>query len=284
MRANSIFSNLTEDTTVAEIKLILSSGYKKKRSVIMLEGEDDIKLFRFLVDKSVTLIKAYGASTTIDKFMPEHFPTEPRVIGIRDRDYQKRRRFPRIFYCDYCSAEMMLVSNDETFERVCENFYIGNLSPLSLRKEILSKLFFISVIRKLSAQNGWGYKISDTDLSRIINPQKTPSLCEVLDFVRSYNQKKGISVEQENKIRQEKDSGREEDYLSITNGHDFLEVLRVYCTFDASNNRRRFITEKSLGGALRCAYSLYAFSQTDLYRELEKYGEQNGLNFARKQS
>ena len=72
MSANSIFSNLTAENTAAEISLILSADYKRKKTVILLEGEDDVKVFRFLVGEDVTLIKAYGASTTVDKFMPEN--------------------------------------------------------------------------------------------------------------------------------------------------------------------------------------------------------------------
>ena len=65
MSANSIFSNLTAENTAAEISLILSADYKRKKTVILLEGEDDVKVFRFLVGEDVTLIKAYGASTTV---------------------------------------------------------------------------------------------------------------------------------------------------------------------------------------------------------------------------
>lgn len=281
MRANSIFSHLTEETTVAEIKMILSSDYKKKRTVVMLEGEDDVKVFRFLVSKDVTLVKAYGASTTVDKFMPKHFPSEKRVIGIRDKDYQEKKKFERIFYCDYCCAEMMLISDDETFERVCENFYSGNQTPLALRKEMLRKLFLISVIRKCSHKGKWGLKISDTDLAKVINPDFEPRRAEVIKFINGYNSKSKITPEREKIIAMHRDSGRVEDYLEITNGHDFLEVFRIYCTHNSSNNRRRSITEKALGGALRCAYTRDAFRQTSLYEQLLGYGEKNGLFIVR---
>ena len=127
MGSNSIFSNLTAENTAAEISLLLSADFKRKKTVVMLEGEDDIKAFRFLFDRSVTLIKAYGASTTIDKFLPAEFPHEPRVIGIRDRDYQTEKLFERIFYCDGCCCETMLAGDDETFARVVVNFYRGKM-------------------------------------------------------------------------------------------------------------------------------------------------------------
>ena len=169
MGANSILSALTAENTVSELRLLLSADYEKKRTVVLVEGEDDLKVFRFLVDKSVTLVKAYGASTTVDKLMPQHFADEKRVIGIRDRDYQEKKKFERIFYCDYCNCEMMLVSDDETFEKTAVNFYRGKLLPLQLRRELLEKLYHLSVIRKCSEKYCWAMRISDTDLAKIRN-------------------------------------------------------------------------------------------------------------------
>lgn len=90
--------------------------------------------------------------------MPENFPDEKRVIGIRDKDYQTKKRFERIFYCDYCCCEMMLVSDDETFEKLAVNFYRGKLPYSKLRYEILSKLFYLSVVRLCSDRYRWGLR------------------------------------------------------------------------------------------------------------------------------
>lgn len=281
MSANSIFSALTSETTVAEIRLLLSADRAKKRTIMLLEGEDDVRAFKFLVSSDVVLIKAYGASTTVDKLMPEYFPHEKRVIGVRDRDYQVKKRFERIFYCDYCCCEMMLISDDETFERVTENFYKGKLSAHSLREEILRKLSFVSVIRKTSARRGWGLKISDTDLSRIISPDIEPQRKQVIAFINSYNSRLKITPAMEKELSRCRVGGSLEDYLKITNGHDFLEVMRIYCTYGASNGTRRSVNERALGGALRCAYSREAFSKTRLFSELREYGAGNGLVIVR---
>ena len=282
MGANSILTNLTAENTVSEIKLLLGADYAKKKTVVLLEGEDDLKVFRFLVSKEVTLIKAYGASTTVDKLMPQHFADEKRVIGIRDRDYQEKKKFERIFYCDYCNCEMMLVSDDETFEKTTVNFYRGKLLPLQLRREILEKLFPLSVIRKCSERFRWALRISNTDLAKIISPRFKPTRKQTVDFVNSYNHRNPITPEKEKRLNHFKPSGRTEDYLMITNGHDFIEAFRIYCTESAANsNKRRSISDKMLSGALRCSYSLSAFQKTQLYSELKAYGDEHNLNIVR---
>lgn len=278
MSANSIFSNLTAENTAAEISLILSADYKRKKTVILLDGEDDVKVFRFLVSRDVTLIKAYGASTTVDKFMPENFPDEKRVIGIRDRDYQEKKKFNRIFYCDHCCCEMMLVSDDETFQRVAVNFYRGKLSPEKLRYELLKKLFYISALRLCSDRYRWALRISDTDLNKIVNPRLTPGKNAAVAFVNAYNPKNKVDGARLKKLDAVRDTGRLEDYLDITNGHDFVEALRIYCAESSSQNKRRSVSDKTLAGAIRCAYSLHAFENTRLYAELKLYGEENGLS------
>ncbi len=281
MGANSILSNLTAKNTVSEIKMLLSADYAKERTVVLLEGEDDVKVFRFLVSGSVTLIKAYGASTTVDKLMPQHFPDEKRVIGIRDRDYQEKKKFDRIFYCDYCNCEMMLVSDDETFERVAVNFYRGSLQPLQLRQELLQRLYHLSVIRKCSDRFRWALRISDTDLAKIINPRFKTSRAQTIEFVNSYNRKNPITPDKAKRLDYFRDTGKTEDYLMITNGHDFVEAFRIYCVESRSDTRRRSLPDKMLSGALRCSYSLSAFKKTKLYSALKAYATENGLNIVR---
>ncbi len=281
MGANSIYANLTAENTAAEISMLLSADYNRKRTVIMLEGEDDVKVFRFLVSRDVTLIKAYGASTTIDKFLPKTYPDEPRVIGIRDRDYKEEKRGGKIFYCDHCNCEMMLISDDETFEKVAVNFYKGKLNPLTLRAEILSKLYFLSLIRMCSEKHRWGLRISDTDLGKVFNPRNNPTRNEIKIFVNSYNKKNRIDGRREKILRGYGNAKTEEQCFDITNGHDFVDVFWVYCTESASNTKRRSMTPKSLAAALRCSYSNAAFTRTDLYAALSEYGKAHNLQIVK---
>ncbi len=275
MGSNSIFSDLTAENTAAEISLLLSADFKRKKTIVLLEGEDDIRAFHFLFDKSVTLIKAYGASTTIDKFLPKEFPSEPRVIGIRDRDYQTEKRFDRIFYCDGCCCETMLAKDDETFERVVVNFYRGKTPPLKLRYEIFHALFPISAIRMCSDKYKWAIKVSGTDLSRVIRPGKPTTKSEAVNFVNAYNDKNRINGERFKKLSAVSDTGRLEDYLMITNGHDLVAAMRIY--FDYSSGDHRSVGDKTIAGALRCSYSKEAFHSTDLYRELTVYAVDHDL-------
>jgi hypothetical protein len=168
------------------------------------------------------------------------------------------------------------------FEKTAVNFYRGNLLPLQLRREILQKLYHLSVIRKCSERYRWALRISDTDLSKFISPRFKATRAQTVDFVNSYNHHNLITPEREKRLDHFKPSGRTEDYLMITNGHDFIEALRIYCAESSANsNKRRAISDKMLSGALRCSYSLSAFQKTQLYSELKAYGDEHNLNIVR---
>jgi hypothetical protein len=100
-------------------------------------------------------------------------------------------------------------------------------------------------------------------------------------FVNSYNPRNRIDEERKLLIESFPDTGKERDYLDVTNGHDFVEVLRVYCVESRSDSRRRSLSDKIIGGALRCAYLLDAFKRTKLYAALVDYGDKNGLSIVK---
>lgn len=282
MRADSIFSALTAENTAAEIDLILAADYSRRRTVILLEGEDDIKLFRFLVSDDTVLIKAYGASTTVDKFIPAVYPNEKRVIGIRDRDYLEKGAFPRIFFCDRCCMEMMVVSDLPSFARVAVNFYRGPLTPERLRYEILAGLYYFSLARKLSYKLRLGLRLADTDLARIAAPGVKASPREVIKFVGSYNRSKRFPEGFVRGIMRARVPSVDE-MLDITNGHDFTEVLGHYVNERPAGGKKRGMSSRELGAALRCAYSLSAFRGTELCAALTDYGRENALEIVAKE-
>lgn len=278
MGTNSILVNLSESNTVSEIKLLLAADFEKKNVIMLVEGEDDVKLFKFLVTPNVTLIKAYGACTSIDSIIPKYFAAEKRVIGVRDKDYQTTKHGEHIFYCDYSCAEMMMISDDETFDKMCTNHYRGNLPYSKLRRAMLSDLYNISIARKLSTQQRWGLKIGDTDLAIIVGTNKDSGKKATLNYINSYNKHNGIVGERAHMYYTYPNAKSDEDYFYITNGHDFVEAFCIYCAENNSNSAKRRLNEKTISIGFRLSYSRAAFSKTKLYRDLSEYQTDNNLS------
>ena len=275
MGANSILSNLTSKNTLPTIRMLLSGDIKKKRVIMIVEGDDDAKLFKFLVSDNVTIIKSYGAKGGIDNMIPKYFAAQRRVIAVRDKDYEEESSIKGIFYCDHCSCEMMMVSQDETFDKVATNYYRGNSSFFELRKEILLQLRFVSLLRKCSFKYRWGLKLNDINLGSFIIPGKKVTEEQTLICVNKYNRGNGVLGGRKKKLEEDEsfDSKDLSNLMDITNGHDFLSVLAIYCR----HYGKRGITDKELGGAIRCAFDRNAFSKTQLFRKLKEYQEEYGL-------
>ena len=118
---NSIRDKLNEDDTVSEIRLML--GHNRETVCLVVEGEDDQKLFHSLFSNNVDIFQSYASSTGVDNIVNNYFFGNKRVVGIRDKDYLDHPINDQCFFCDYCCAEMMVISIDSCFDRLYCNFY-----------------------------------------------------------------------------------------------------------------------------------------------------------------
>ena len=98
--ADSIRKCLNEADTVSELKLLLSAS--KDKTFVIVEGDDDVRLFKSLLGCKASLVQSYQSKLGVEKMIKNHFPRQKRIIGIRDKDYQKKPLCNRLFYCDYC--------------------------------------------------------------------------------------------------------------------------------------------------------------------------------------
>lgn len=85
---DSIRKCLDEADTVSELKLLLSAS--KDKTFVVVEGDDDCRLFKSLLGKNVDIVQSYQSKLGVEKMIKRHFPRQKRVIGIRDKDYQEK--------------------------------------------------------------------------------------------------------------------------------------------------------------------------------------------------
>ena len=64
-----------------------------------------------------------------------------------------------------------------------------------------------------------------------------------------------------------------EDLLNITNGHDFLRMVSVYCNKESKDK----INEKNVMDTLRKSFGKSNFKETKLYSDLEEYQRENRI-------
>mgnify|MGYP005785006087 FL=1 len=268
MATNSILDNLTSKDMISTIKLEIGADVNKEKTFLVVEGKDDKKFLKYLVKDNVVICESYSGKKGIEEIL-EKFKNNKRIIGIRDRDYEKRKLDNRIFFYDFCNIEMMIINDDDAFEKICCEYYEGEIKYNELRKNILQNLLLISILRKRNEDekkmwnfNGINYDIDEEGkiveeslffhLQRI-NPSKSKD-----EFVFSLKRIK-----------------KYEELLNITNGHDFTKIFIKYCKKENKKN----INENNLLEVFRCAFSKEAFKKTSLYKDIKHYQILNKIQF-----
>ena len=268
---NSVREKLDESYTISEICLML--GQNKNKVCVVVEGEDDQKLFSHLLSENVEIFQSYASKIGVDSIVKNYFPKNKRVIGIRDKDYLTKTVDKRSFFCDYCCAEMMIISLDSCFERLYCNFYKkGTLDSNSLRLHCLEHLEKLSKFRQLNEQNDWHICFDGIKPGKYYNDDVSIMNADILSDINKQNPTNKIDSSRESLCSALTKCTKIDDYLDITNGHDFIHLFCVVC-LDKHNQ----YSIKEIETTMRGTFGKEEFKQTILYSKLRKYQENNKL-------
>lgn len=268
---NSVRDKLDEADTISEIFLTLN--HNKDTVCVVVEGEDDQKLFRPLLSNNSELFQSYASNTGVDELVQNHFNGNKRVIGIRDKDYLSTSINEQCFFCDYCCAEMMIISVDSCFDRLYCNYYKDKrLNSTELRLHCLERLEKLSKLRMLSFQYDWRIKFDGIKPSKhyVINIDDMNTA--IVSDLNSMNQSNLIDEARESLCDTLPKCVSLHEYLSITNGHDFVNL---FCRVATGSHGQASI--KGIEAAMRATFSIDDFRTTTLYQELLTYQNANNL-------
>lgn len=269
---NSIKDKLNETDTVSEIHLML--GHSKDKVCVVVEGESDQSLFRSLLSDKVVLFQSYASKRGVNNIVKTYFPRNKRVIGIRDKDYSKSPISRRCFFCDYCCMEMMILSINSCSSRMFCNFYKGStFDENTLKIHCFERLEKLSKLRKLNELNNW--KLRFTGINPHILYDANISVMEksIVKEINLRNQNNMIDKTKEEAYAKLSKCRCLNDYLQITNGHDYISLFYGIC---AKNNNA--ISISTIEQALRTSFGPSEFKLTQLYNNLYQYQLKNNLS------
>lgn len=269
---NSIRDRLDEADTVSEI--ILTLNHNINTVCVVVEGENDQKLFRPLLTNNSDIFQSYASKTGVDELVQKYFNGNIRVIGIRDKDYQSSPINEQCFFCDYSCAEMMIISVDDCFDRLYCNFYRGGgMNSTELRLHCLERLEKLSKLRMLSYQHNWHITFDG------IKPSKHYQICiddmnaEIVSDLNSMNPSNPIDSTRESICDAIPKCSSLQEYLLITNGHDFINL---FCKVALGVHGQTSI--KEIETTMRGTFGVNDFRRTTLFKELLAYQRRNNIN------
>ncbi|WP_033163436.1 hypothetical protein [Sharpea azabuensis] len=264
MGTNSIKANLTKDSIISDIKLLLGADVNKKNVFIVVEGDDDIKFLKGFMNNNVTIYESFSGKNGIEEIIDSNVICDSRVIGIRDKDYCKCTKNHRIFFYDRCCLEMMIIGFDESFDRIYNEYYQGELDAKELKKHILNELYKLSKIRKHNEECNIGINfkglsfISLIDNDGKLDEEKLIYGIEKINSGKQYNFRDIILNSEDVPIN---------DLLDITNGHDFIAFFKVLC----DKNCNQSVNDKGISSALRVSFNNELLQKTALYKTINDY-------------
>ena len=274
--SNSIRMNLTASSVENEIRLLLSVPKNKYATMVLLEGIDDIKLFISLVNNENTyLFESYGGKLGIKNILSK-FTSDYRVIGIADRDYETKNIL-KLFYCDYCNAEMMIASNDDSLSYTLFQITSNWLNISELRTRVLDKLFHLSVIRKLNEEICWGISFEEVPLNEIIINHN--DLYRIITLINLKNRSNKLECDRISLIESEVKRLAGQNFLNYTNGHDFCKgMLKELKNLYPYTRSIRCLNANEFSCLFRMGYVKKYFKESNLYKALESYQIEHNLN------
>ena len=150
MDNNSIRKHLEREDIISEIRLLRGEDYKKEKTFVIVEGDDDLKFFKNKFNDNTYGFESFSGCDGVEEIV-NYFQSDQRIIGIRDKDYSSLTSGEnKIFLYDYHSLEIMLAMNDESFESICSEFYCGDENVFDLRNKVFQKLKYISCFREIN--------------------------------------------------------------------------------------------------------------------------------------
>lgn len=265
MGTNSIKTNLTKDSIISDIKLLLGADINKENVYVVVEGEDDIKFLRRYLNSNVMIYESFSGKNGVEEIVQSKNICSSRVIGIRDKDYCNDDRGKKIFFYDRCCLEMMITEFDKAFNGIYYEFYNGEMEPDKLKEHILTELFIVSQVRKYNEENKIGIIFKGLSFQFIIDDKLKIDTEKFIDQLKKMNSGKPIDF---TSIIGELLYKNTDNKLDITNGHDFILLFKVICDKGCS---KKSANEKNISSVLRSSFSEEFLKETTLYKSVSDY-------------
>ena len=265
MGTNSIKTNLTKDSIISDIKLLLAADINKENVYVVVEGEDDIKFLRRYLNSNVTIYESFSGKKGVEEIVQSKIICSSRVIGIRDKDYCNAPKGEKIFFFDRCCLEMMITQFDKAFNGIYYEFYDGEMESHKLKEHILTELLKVSQVRKYNEENKMKINFKGLSFQPIIDDESKMNEDKFIEQLKKLNSGKPINfIDIINNLSYQ----NTDNMLDITNGHDFILLFKIICDKRCSKNS---VNEKQISSVLRGSFNEELLKKTTLYKSVSDY-------------
>lgn len=282
---NTVTENVTLMMKINEIRSISRHEMNQSKVFVIVEGEDDIKLFEKFIDVNKAFLYSAKSCLWVVKIIEElnnNDEFKSKCIGIKDADFDHimniNYNIPNLFLTDYHDIEMTLMS--ENFENSLYAEYKIR-SHNNIINEVSDEIKYISFIRMFNQikvyedNNIDGINFEGLNIGDIYNGVNHVDLNSCLNHIKCKGNMSKTWFPKENDILILEDSYRNIDLKQLTRGHDFMYSLRIKIKALSGHDMLGY---KDLCVAFRIQLRKEEFMNTNLYSHIDLYSKQKGFD------
>jgi hypothetical protein len=275
----SLRSNVAAIDKINEIRLSLRSRTGNSIVWVLVEGEDDCKIYPKFFEDVARVEYVNGGKDQLLLALETLTQETKQVIGIRDADFLHiEQNYPdvrNLFFTDYHDIEMTMVHNDAAFENILYEYSLQQESA-QIKQNILTEASFVGYIRYYNELNTCSVNFKGVDYNVDF---ENDTHCITLDknfLIQELNQRsqnKTTTID-ENTINQFVQSKNIQDSYQLVNGHDFIKMLMLRIKKTKNNLN---VKTDNISISLRNSYQIFHFKETKLYSKLFDWQKRNGF-------
>jgi hypothetical protein len=277
MKNGSLRNNIDATDKINDIRLSLNTEVGSKIVWILVEGEDDCKIYsKFFDGKKTRIDFVSGGKSQLTIALQILTIETNRIIGIQDADFLHLEKvYPAVtnlFYTDYHDIEMMMLSFDDVMINLFTEYRLQDKRE-NIWLNVLKEAELISYIRWYNEKNNCkilfsGLKYGDR-LTEITDGSISVKKQELLQELNTRSKNKTEELTDTDMAGFIAANGTT-DLLNLCNGHDTTALLSLIIGSQVSHTE--FCRH------LRLSFTIHHFIHTKLYREIFDWQMLNGYS------
>ena len=271
----SLKTNTNENDKTNDIRLSLKTPKGSKIVWILVEGEDDCKIYPKFFNVSKAKVEYInGGKVALAEALKILSEETQQVLGIQDADFshltQSYSLINNLFYTDYHDIEMTMFSFESVRNNILTEYQLQDKQQ-TIWQNILEEASYIGYIRWYNDMTdsrinfkGLNYGDLNTTKDKLVVLEKNLLLEKI--NLRSKNRKHDLTQQIVDKFIVENKS---DDILNLCNGHDVVDLFSLLLV--------GYTNPKSFAKELRLSFTNEHFTQTKLHKQLQQWQTQTNF-------
>ena len=279
---NTVISSQTPNTVTTRVRMLLSHPIYKKRVLVVVEGNDDKKVYGRLFDKNKVDIYPLGGcsqyETLLKTFNSKYYP---RLAVIKDADFEHivghEYDFPNLFRTDTHDAETMMMTN-AFYESFKMEFLDGDDAVLAEMMKVHDEMMPLSWLKLACKELNKGIDFGSFSLYNFYKGDVSVDVDICRKVLNKIPENVTIGIPTDSDIDGVKNKYCTVDKNNLNNGHDLCDGFAY--KYKALGNKNE-IKIDALEKVLRTAFTMMQFQQTKLYSDMSAWADKEGLTIFR---